>query len=452
MWAPILTCAGFAMAAANTIVAPVASQQVAMLGRSAGLGDEGEDSLGDGFGDEVYTDDEKEFLNGGFGNLDVDLEGISEDKKPKKRLAKLKRNFTLATGKLDEIIPELQTDFKYKTQQLKVALAWFKEKQRDLERAKKEATKAMKELRLEADKRRRAATERKKAKEKERLARDEMARTAKEAMIKKARALMGTTGAGSEDNFMLSEAALSTMVNVLMSLPAAVENPIFLKRLTRGKEQAVTAVQDFLNITRRKTSKFVLAASKASDVELGFLLARYFHEASFRVKAMQSDGMKIARDLNIVMPRELRQAFLPVVKGVRAQALPLKVNATSLASATITEACLQMSSLMSNISDYNNKLNNMHSSMHDVWQISELILPKVGKIYPMKPVVIDTVKDFMSMATSQVAGLQEAADEIVVNVGPIVAERMQCTWSGAFPRSSVGWAAMLAALVGYLFA
>ncbi|CAK0850841.1 unnamed protein product, partial [Prorocentrum cordatum] len=89
----------------------------------------------------------------------------------------------------------------------------------------------------------------------------------------------------------------------------------------------------------------------------------------------------------------------------------------------------------------NNKLNNMHSSMHDVWQISELILPKVGKIYPMKPVVIDTVKDFMSMATSQVAGLQEAADEIVVNVGPIVAERMQCTWSAALPRSSMGWAA-----------
>ncbi|CAK0797640.1 unnamed protein product [Prorocentrum cordatum] len=399
-------------------------------------------------GDELGLDDEYDF-DLSYEDVHMLQEGV---KKPHKRASlDRKKSYAELTKSIDEIIPILEMDFKSRTQELKVALATFKERQRDMDVAKRDATQAMKALRLEADKRRRAAAERKKAKEKERLARDEMARTAKEAMIKKAQALMGSTGAGSADNFMLSETALSTMVNVLMALPGAVENPIFVKRLNRGKEQAVTAVQDFLNITRRKTSKFVLAASKASDVELGFLLARYFHEASFRVKAMQSDGMKIARDLNIVMPRELRQAFLPVVKGVRAQALPLRVNATSLASATITDACLQMSSLMSNISDYNNKLNTMHSSMHDVWQISELILPKVGKIYPMKPIVIDTVKDFMSMATTQLAGLQEAADEIVVNIGPIVAERLQCTWSAAFSRSSMGWAALLAVLAGYLF-
>jgi len=397
-------------------------------------------------GDELGLDDEYDF--------ELSYEDLLEEegKKPKRRSSVIRRrnNYSELTQSIDEIIPVLDRDFKTRTQELKVALATFKEKQREMDAAKREATQAMKALRVEADRRRQAATERKRAKEKERLARSEMARTAKAAMIKKAQALMGTTGTG--DNFMLSETALSTMVNVLMALPGAVENPIFVKRLNKGKLQAVTAVQDFLNITRRKTSKFVVAASKASDVELGFLLARYFHEASFRVKAMQSDGSKIARDLSVVMPRELRQAFLPVVKGVRSQALPLRVNATSLATATITDACQQMSGLMSNISDYNNKLNTMHSSMHDVWQISELILPKVGKIYPMSPLVIETVKDFMSMATTQLAGLQEAADEIVVNIGPIVAERMQCTWSAALPRSSMGWAVLLVALAGYLSA
>jgi len=375
-----------------------------------------------------------------------------EEGKPKKRRTstKHKSNYEELTAYIDEIVPVLEKDFKSRTQELKVALANFKSKQRDMEVAKKEATQAMKALRQEAERRRRSASDRKKAKENERKAKEEAVRTAKEAMVKKAQALMGAKG--QSDNVMLSDTALGTMVSVLMALPAAVENPIFTKRLNRAKDQAVNTVQDFLNITRRKTSKFVLAASKASDVELSFLLARYFHEASFRTKAMQSDGEKIARDLNVVMPKELRLAFLPIIKGIRAQALPLRVNASSLAEATITDACTQMSGLMANISDYNNKLNNMHSSMHDVWQISELILPKVGKIYPMKPIVIDTVKDFMSMATSQVAGLQEAADEIVVNVGPIVAERMQCTWSAALPRSSMGWAALLVALAGYLFA
>merc|ERR1719277_2802328 len=238
-----------------------------------------------------------------------------------------------------------------------------------------------------------------------------------------------------------------------MALPEAVENPIFIKRLTKSWEIVVTSVQDFLNITRRKTAKFVLAASKASDVELAFLLARYFHEASFRVKAMQSDSQKIARDLNVVMPPKLRRSFLPIVKGLRANAVPLRVNASSLASATITDACIEISSLMGNISDYNNKLNSMHSNMHSLWQLSELMLPKVGKIYPMKPIVIDTVKDIMAMGTNEVAGLAEAADEIVTNVGPVIAERMQCTWSGARPlRSSAGWAALLAAIAGYALA
>jgi len=397
-------------------------------------------------------------LERGDGNeedLDLGYQDVleeDEEGKPKKRRrsTKHKADYEELTAYIDEIVPVLERDFKTRTQELKVALASFKSKQHDMETAKKEATQAMKALRQEAEKRRRAATDRRKAKENERKAKDEAVRTAKEAMVKKAQALMGAKG--QSENAMLSDVALGTMVNVLMALPAAVENPIFTKRLNRAKDQAVSTVQDFLNITRRKTSKFVLAASKASDVELSFLLARYFHEASFRTKAMQSDGEKIARDLNVVMPRELRLAFLPIIKGIRAQALPLRVNASSLAEATITDACTQMSSLMANISNYNNKLNSMHSSMHDVWQISELILPKVGKIYPMKPIVIDTVKDFMSMATSQVAGLQEAADEIVVNVGPIVAERMQCTWSAALPRSSMGWAALLVALAGYLFA
>merc|ERR1719293_321008 len=250
---------------------------------------------------------------------------------------------------------------------------------------------------------------------------------------------------------MLGEVSLGVMVDVLMALPEAVENPIFLKRLTKSKDVVVTSVQDFLNITRRKTAKFMLAASKASDVELSFLLARYFHEASFRVKAMQSDSQKIARDLNVVMPARLRRSFLPIIKGLRANAVPLRVNATSLASATINNACLEISSLMGNISDYNNKLNSMHGNLHSVWQLSELMLPKVGKIYPMKPIVIDTVKDVMAMATNEVAGLAEAADEIVTNVGPVIAERMQCTWSAALPART-GLAALLAAVAAHFLA
>eukprot|EP00959_Pyramimonas_sp_CCMP1952_P164518 3439480-Pyramimonas_sp.AAC.1 len=61
----------------------------------------------------------------------------------------------------------------------------------------------------------------------------------------------------------------------------------------------------------------------------------------------------------------------------------------------------------------------MHASMHHVWQTSEPILPNVGKIYPVKPVVTNAINDFMPMATSQVAGLQEASGEIEGHGAPV---------------------------------
>jgi len=442
MLSKVLACVGFAAAAADIAVLPPGisnplsrprhgvHMSVMQMGSERGSGDT-----------HVIDDGEVEFED-----VDVDVE--DSDKKPKRYKKKDRSAVTSMVANIDQAIPLLESDFKAKTQELKVALAYFKDKQKAMEFAKKETTLAMKELRHEAELRRRAASDRRNAKQREINSRKEEKRTAKEAMIKKAQALMGAKG--QQQDGMLSELSLGIMIDVLMNLPNAVENPIFLKRLNRAKEDVTNSVQDFLNITRRKSSKFVLASSKASDVELSFLMARYFHEASFRVKAMQSDAEKVARDLNVVMPRELRQSFLPIVKQLRTNSVPLRVNASTLASSTLPEACSQISSLMSNISDYNNKLSTMHTGLHNVWQVSELMLPHMSKVYPLKTVVIDTVKDFMSMATTQVAGLQESADEIVTNVGPVVMERMQCTWSAASARGAclLALLAPLAALAG----
>jgi len=449
MLSKVLVCAGFAAVSANTAVNSAGIsvfQHEFAQERGDVIGDEGSFSQGVGDVDEEVQDYFEEFL-----------EGESEEGKPKKRTSSLKRKSIAKrrslgdlTAQLDEAIPLLESDFKSKTQALKVALAFFKDKQRAMDLAKREATQAMKALRKEAESRRQAATQRRSAKLRELQAVKEQKRTAKEAMIKKAQALMGAKG--QDTSGMLGEMSLGIMVDVLMNLPQAVENPIFLKRLNRAKDEVTQSVQDFLNITRRKSSKFVLASSKASDVELSFLMARYFHEASFRVKALQSDAHKVARDLNVVMPRELRQSFMPIIKQLRTNAVPLRVNASDLAKATLPEACGQISSVMANISDYNNKLSTMHTGLHNMWQISELMLPHMSKVYPLKTVVIDVVKDFMSMATTQVAGLQESADEIVTNIGPIVMERMQCTWSAAHSRSGLGLVALAAALAAPLFA
>lgn len=401
--------------------------------------------------------DEEEVEDGSVWTVGNELEDIIEEMlegKPKGRAAlknKTRRSKENLTKSLDQIIPLLEADFKKKTAELKRVLLDFKDHQKQLDFAKKEATLAMKDLRKEAEKRRKLVLEKKRDKEKERKAKEEAKRAQKDAMVKKAQMLMGSKTNG-EFTGMLGEVTLGIMVDVLMALPKAVDNPLFLKRIGKAKVEIANTVQDFLNITRRKTGKFVTASGRASDVELSFLMTRYFHEASFRVKSMQADAEKVARDLNVVMPRELRQAFMPIVKQVRKQAVPLRVNASTLAAASQHEACNQISGLMSNITDYNTKLSSMHTSMHNVWQMSELLLPHMGKIYPIKAEVVDLVKDFMSLATTQIAGLQESADEIVTQVGPVISERMQCTWSAARSRFGLGLVTVLAALVAQIFA
>jgi len=387
--------------------------------------------------------------------VDVELEDMIEvmlESRPKwRRSNHTHRSKSNLTASLDQIIPLLQADFKRKTADLRRFLLNFKEKQKELDFAKKDATFAMKDLRKEAERRRKVILDRKRAKEDVRLANLEAHRAAKEAMIKKAQMLMGAKQNG-ELNGLLGDVTLGIMVEVMMALPKAVDNPLFMKRISHAKISIASTVQDFLNITRRKTAKFALASGRASDVELSFLMTRYFHEASFRVKSMHADAQKLARDLNVVMPRELRQAFLPIVKQLRDQAVPLRVNATALAAASQATACSEISGLMSNITDYNMKLATMHTSLHNIWQMSELMLPHMSKIYPMTPETIDLVKDMMSLATTQCAGLQESADEIVTQVGPVISERMQCTWSAAKPRFGLGLAAVLAALAAHFFA
>jgi len=312
----------------------------------------------------------------------------------------------------------------------------------------------MKDLRQEAERRRKIILERKRLKEAERMAVLNAKRLAKEAMIKKAQTLVAAHGRNNgEFASLMGDATLGLMIDVLMALPKAVENPLFDKRMRKAKVDIAITVQDFLNITRRKTTKFVMASTKASDVELSFLMTRYFHEASFRVRAMSSAAEKVARDINVVMPKELRTAFLPIIKTMRAQAIPLKMNASSLASADQASACAQVSGLMANITTYNVKLSSLHTTFHDVWQLSELMLPHLSRIYPITPQVIDLVKDFMSLGTTQVAALQEAADDIVTEVGPVISERMQCTWDSAARRHiGLGLLAGLAALIAHILA
>merc|ERR1719384_1772643 len=99
---------------------------------------------------------------------------------------------------------------------------------------------------------------------------------------------------------------------------------------------------------------------------------------------------------------------------------------------------------MSNISDYDAKLTTVHMALRN---ITEVMVPTMSKVMPVPRPVINFVKDFMSMATAETTGLQEAAHEIVTNVGPVITDRVQCTWSSARPRIGLGFVTVAISVV-----
>merc|ERR1719356_244865 len=182
-----------------------------------------------------------------------DLLGEIAQYRPKKRKnrTRLRKPWETdnRTAALNVIIPLLQEDFKQKTNELKVALRNFKEHQKELDFAKKDATLAMKELRKEAERRRKVILDKKRLKEEERMAVVNAKRLAKEAMIKKAQTLVAAHGNSGEFAGLMNDFTLGLMIDVLMALPKAVENPLFNKRLSKAKvDIAATKVCAFLII------------------------------------------------------------------------------------------------------------------------------------------------------------------------------------------------------------
>ncbi|CAK0801111.1 unnamed protein product [Prorocentrum cordatum] len=66
--------------------------------------------------------------------------------------------------------------------------------------------------------------------------------------------------------------------------------------------------------------------------------------------------------------------------------------------------------------------------------VSTRVLPNMERTLQVSPNITTFVGSFLNMARLEVGGLQEAAHSMVTRASPIIAERVQCTFSSARQR------------------
>merc|ERR1719511_584431 len=216
---------------------------------------------------------------------------------------------------------------------------------------------------------------------------------------------------------ILSGIPATVLADMLLSLPEAVANEHFLGTITEAVSDMERHVKEFLNVTNRKTTVFVSAAQSASDAELAYSMAKFFHETVNRLKSLHKQALLVVLRVKRVMPDALKKSLTPVMTQLSENVVTLRVNASELAKGSLGDACDSVSEIMGNISAYDSQLMTVNSAIKNA---TAQLVPMMGRIWPDPTNVTSFMGNLVSITEMEVAGLQVAAHDIVTKVGPLV--------------------------------
>merc|ERR1719382_816011 len=266
--------------------------------------------------------------------------------------------------------PKLMAIFREKQAHLKETMKDFMVSKKELDVAKLAANLVMKKLRLATEKRRKILMGERMAEAEERRAIKENRRQAKHDMTERAEQLLADSLGG------LSGVNMSFMVDIVLALPEALQDEDFVEDFRNVTKQVDVNVRKFLDQTQQKTTQFVKDSTSASDVELRFIMAKFFHESGFRLRGLHQDSLKAIQMLRRTVPEDLERALFPFLGQLNANTVRLRINATSLATSTPKEACDQITQIMANVSDYDSKLETIGKVIENV---STRVLPNMER-------------------------------------------------------------------------
>mmetsp|Transcript_66947 Transcript_66947/g.174180 ORF Transcript_66947/g.174180 Transcript_66947/m.174180 type:complete len:404 (+) Transcript_66947:89-1300(+) len=238
------------------------------------------------------------------------------------------------------------------------------------------------------------------------------------------------------------------LLDVLVDLPAAAADA----HLARTAEDAAADVREwvtkFLDSTNRETDNFVAAAATLPDAALLNLTSRFLDDTSHRLKMLQKHTLLVALRVKKAMPAAMTEALSPVIAMLTEELPALRVDASRGAQAS----CHRVSQIMGNVTSYSARLNRLSDAMNNataqtIQSLGGLSLNSSDALNSSGAAVL--VHDLVSMAELETNGLQEATRNVIKKAGPIITDRVHCTFSSGSRAGSrlglLGAASCLAA-------
>jgi len=224
------------------------------------------------------------------------------------------------------------------------------------------------------------------------------------------------------------------LLDVLVELPAAAADA----HLARTAEDAAADVREwvttFLNSTNTETDDFVAAAASLPDAALLDLTARFLDKTSHRLRMLQKHTLLVALRVKKAMPDAMTEALSPVIALLTEDLPALRVDASRGAGAS----CHGVSQIMGNVTSYSVRLARLSDAMNNataqtIQSLGGLSLNSSDTLNSSAAAVL--VRDLVSMAELETNGLQEATRNVLKKAGPIITDRVHCTFSGSRPSS-----------------
>jgi len=224
------------------------------------------------------------------------------------------------------------------------------------------------------------------------------------------------------------------LLDVLVELPAAAADA----HLARTAEDAAADVREwvttFLNSTNTETDDFVAAAASLPDAALLDLTARFLDKTSHRLRMLQKHTLLVALRVKKAMPDAMTEALSPVIALLTEDLPALRVDASRGAGAS----CHGVSQIMGNVTSYSVRLARLSDAMNNataqtIQSLGGLSLNSSDTLNSSSAAVL--VHDLVSMAELETNGLQEATRYVIKKAGPIITDRVHCTFGASRPSS-----------------
>merc|ERR1719401_229019 len=122
-------------------------------------------------------------------------------------------------------------------------------------------------------------------------------------------------------------------------MPEALADEKFSSVTTKAASDLQSFVTNFTNVTRARISLFVHSSASASDAELAYSMAKFFHEMVVRVQSLHRHVETAGSRVKWAMPEDLRKGLAPIM-SLMSESLPrLSMNASELAKGSLGDSC-----------------------------------------------------------------------------------------------------------------